>query len=158
MRELLAALRPDPQTAPEALSQGLHASALCADSPMPWGGPAAPLAGRAAAVRRAAARIPAAGVWPFDRATLAGNGFLKTCEWWPPVPSPPRPARTPPAVPALLLAGGRDLSTPLEWARTEAARWPNAKLVVVPESGHSVQVRAVGAAARRAVTAFLHPG
>lgn len=158
LRELLAALRPDPQTAPQALSQGLHASALCADSPMPWGGTNAPLAGRPAAVRRAAARIPASAVWPFDRATVAGNGFLKTCEWWPPVPAPPRPAGTPPAVPALLLAGGRDLSTPLEWARTEAARWPKGKLVVVPGSGHSVQVRATGAAGRRAATAFLHPG
>jgi pimeloyl-ACP methyl ester carboxylesterase len=54
------------------LSQGLHASTLCADMPMPWGGPATPLATRGAALARAVARLTAAQVWPFDRATAAG--------------------------------------------------------------------------------------
>ena len=39
----------DAATAGE-LSQGLHASALCADMPMPWGGPDTPLAARPAAL------------------------------------------------------------------------------------------------------------
>src|SRR5581483_3098430 len=51
------------------LSQGLHASTLCADMPMPWGGPGTPLAGRPAALARAVARLTAAQVWPFDKAT-----------------------------------------------------------------------------------------
>src|SRR4029077_8930947 len=40
-----------------ALDQGLHASALCADWRYPWGTSAAPLAGRAAKLRAAVARI-----------------------------------------------------------------------------------------------------
>ena len=153
---LLARLGPGERVSPELLSQGLHASTLCADSRMPWGDSAAPLAGRAAAVRRAAERIPPRAAWPFDRATVAGNGLLKTCLWWPPTPAPPRPARNLPPVPTLLLAGTRDLSTPLEWAREEAARAPKGKLVVVLGAGHSVQTRAASEAGRAAVLRFLH--
>jgi pimeloyl-ACP methyl ester carboxylesterase len=58
-------------------------------------------------------------------------------------------------VPTLLLAGSHDLSTPLEWAQREAALAPRAKLVVVAGAGHSVQVRALSDAGRRAVARFL---
>jgi pimeloyl-ACP methyl ester carboxylesterase len=43
-----------------------------------------------------------------------------------------------PDVPVLLLAGTHDLSTPLEWARAEAALAPDGTLVVFPGLGHSV--------------------
>ena len=39
----------------EKLSQGLHASTLCADMPAPWGDASAPLEGRKEALERAAA-------------------------------------------------------------------------------------------------------
>lgn len=55
----------------------------------------------------------------------------------------------------LLLAGSHDLSTPLEWARREAARIPGSSLVVVRGAGHSVQSRAVSDAGRAAVARFL---
>jgi pimeloyl-ACP methyl ester carboxylesterase len=154
--ELLARLGPETALPARLLSQGLHASTLCADSPMPWGGPDASLALRSPALRRATARIAPRAVWPFDRATVAGNGLLKTCLWWPPTPARPRPARELPPVPTLLLAGDRDLSTPLEWAREEAARAPRGRLVVVAGAGHSVQMRAVSEAGRAAVVSFLH--
>jgi pimeloyl-ACP methyl ester carboxylesterase len=139
------------------LSQGLHASTLCADMPMPWGGPATPLADRAAAVAGAAARLTAAQVWPFDRATAAGNGFIQTCRYWPPTPvmaaaAAARPRL--PRVPVLLLAGGHDLSTPLAGARAEAALAPDGHLVVVPRAGHSVQLRAAGNPAQAEVARF----
>jgi pimeloyl-ACP methyl ester carboxylesterase len=140
------------------LSQGLHASTLCADMPMPWGGPATPLAARAAALARAVARLTAAQVWPFDRATAAGNGFIRTCLSWPPTPVPAATAsarpRLPP-VPVLLLAGGHDLSTPLAGARAETALAPEGHLFVVPRAGHSVQFRAAGNPARGEVARFL---
>jgi pimeloyl-ACP methyl ester carboxylesterase len=135
-----------------ALSQGLHAAAICGDFRFPWGSSAAPLASRARALARAAA---AARVWPFDRATATGNGIVRECLPWPPTPpTPSAPARLP-AVPILLLAGDRDLSTPLEWARQEAQRAPRGTLVVVPGAGHSVQSRARSALGRNAVFAFL---
>ena len=142
------------QRAPAAvLSQGLHAATLCADARPPWGGPETPLAGREAALRRAAA---AADPAPYDRATVVGNGFAQTCLRWPPTPAPPPPRSGDlPPVPTLLLAGDRDLSTPLPWAREQAAHTPQGRLVVVRGAGHSVQSRSPGGKGRRAVERFL---
>jgi pimeloyl-ACP methyl ester carboxylesterase len=96
-------------------------------------------------------------VLPFDRATASGNGIAQTCLAWPPTPPPPAPATNAmlPPVPVLLLAGDRDLSTPLAWARQEARLAPRGRLVVVPGAGHSVQSRASSEVARRAVAQFL---
>lgn len=153
---LLRQWGPDSGTPAEALSQGLHASALCADTRMPWGDNTTPLAKREPALRRAVAKVPAAAVWPFDRSTAAGNGIVRTCLYWPPTPGPLKPLpRDLPPVPALLLAGERDLSTPLAWAQQELARAPRGRLVVVPGAGHSVQTRAVSDAGRIAVRDFL---
>ena len=140
------------------LSQGLHASTLCADLRMPWGGPDTPLAARRAALAHSVARLTAAEVWPFDRATAAGNGIIRTCLYWPPTPAPPAtaaPRSDLPRVPVLLLAGGRDLSTPLPDARAEAAHAPQGRLVVVLAAGHSVQNRAAGNPAQAEVGQFL---
>src|SRR3954468_5495775 len=136
------------------LDQGLHASALCADWRYPWGPSAAPLAGRAAKLRAAVARIPAAKLYPFDRRTASGNGFIRQClPWAPPVPTPLPHGKL--RVPTLLVNGDHDLSTPLAWARRQFALTPHGKLVVVPGAGHSVQSRAVSDAGRRAVAQFL---
>jgi pimeloyl-ACP methyl ester carboxylesterase len=144
------------QSAPaEALSQGLHASALCADLRFPWGSSSTPVSARAARLTRAAARLRARDVWPFDRATAVGNGFVRQCLPWSPTAPTPSAARRLPLVPTLLVNGDRDLSTPLEWARREAAFIPSGRLVVVHGAGHSVQVRAVSDAGRDAVAAFL---
>jgi pimeloyl-ACP methyl ester carboxylesterase len=142
------------QRAPAAfLSQGLHAATLCTDVRAPWGPPTTPLAGREAALQRAAARTDPA---PYDRATVVGNGFAQTCLRWPPTPAPaPPPSGDLPPVPTLLLAGDHDLSTPLPWAREQAAHTPQGKLVVVRGAGHSVQSRSPGSAGRRAVERFL---
>jgi pimeloyl-ACP methyl ester carboxylesterase len=95
-------------------------------------------------------------VWPFDRATLVGNGFVRECLPWPPAqPTPAPPARLPP-VPTLLLSGDHDLSTPLEWARREAAAAPRGRLLVDHGAGHSVQSRSHDPAALRAVLRFLN--
>jgi pimeloyl-ACP methyl ester carboxylesterase len=154
---LVTAVRQGSAASAAELSQGLHASTLCVDIPAPWGSSSTPVRGRAAALRRAAAQLPAAELFPFDRATASGNGIAQTCLAWPPTPSPPAPAPNAklPPVPTLLLAGDRDLSTPLAWAQSEARLAPRGRLVVIPGSGHSVQSRASSELARRAVTDFL---
>jgi pimeloyl-ACP methyl ester carboxylesterase len=152
----LADFRPDPSVPVSIFSQGLHASALCADTPLPWGGPAAPLARRAPALRRAVARIRDSAVWPFTRRIASGNGIVATCLAWPPEPAPRRlTAKRLPNVPTLLVNGDRDLSTPLVWARAEAKVAPGGRLVVAAGAGHSVQLRAVDDAPRRAIAEFL---
>jgi pimeloyl-ACP methyl ester carboxylesterase len=150
---LVRAVRRAQRAPAQVLSQGLHAATICADLLPPWGGPETPLAGRAGALRAAAARTDPT---PFDRATVTGNGVALTCLRWPPTPAPPpSPSGDLPPVPTLLLAGDRDLSTPLPWAREQAAHTPNGRLVVVRGSGHSVQSRAPNGEGRRAVQRFL---
>jgi pimeloyl-ACP methyl ester carboxylesterase len=58
-------------------------------------------------------------------------------------------------VPALLVNGDHDLSTPLEWAREELRLTTEAKLVVVRGAGHSTQSRASSDVSRKAVARFL---
>ena len=139
----------------EQLSQGLHASALCGDWRFPWGSAAAPLAGRSRALARFGARLSKAEVWPFDVQTAVGNGVERQCLPWAPTPPTPAPPKKLPAVPTLLLAGDHDLSTPLAWAKREAALAPRGRLVVVHGAGHSVQSRATSDTGRRAVRQFL---
>jgi pimeloyl-ACP methyl ester carboxylesterase len=153
LRRIVRVVRRAQRAPAQVLSQGLHVATLCADARPPWGGSAAPVAGREAALRAAAAKTDPA---PYDRATVTGNGFAQLCLRWPPTPAPPAPkgADLPP-VPTLLLAGDRDLSTPLPWAREQAAHTPNGRLVVVAGAGHSVQSRAPGSRGRREVERFL---
>jgi pimeloyl-ACP methyl ester carboxylesterase len=152
----LASVRAGSSAPAGTLSQGLHASTLCTDLPGPWGTSATSLGARRAALDRAVARLPVPAVWPFDRSTARGNGFLQTCLHWPvtePAPAPPAGARLLP--PTLLLAGERDLSTPIEWARHQAKLTPRGRLVVIPGAGHSIQTRDASGRGIRALAQFL---
>ncbi len=60
-----------------------------------------------------------------------------------------------PPVPVLLLCGLRDLSTPLAWARAEAAMAPDGLLLEVAGAGHSVQLRARDPRVRQRLARFL---
>jgi pimeloyl-ACP methyl ester carboxylesterase len=138
LNRLIAAVhRVDASFKATDLSQGLHAATLCSDTPAPWGDASAPAADREAKLAGAAAKVDTG---PFDAATASGNGIALQCRYWP--PEPVHPAQLPPDlpdVPTLILAGTSDLSTPLEWARAEAAHAPGAKLVTVAGAGHSIQ-------------------
>jgi pimeloyl-ACP methyl ester carboxylesterase len=150
----LAAARHYQRYPANLLDQGLHASTLCADWRFPWGTSAAPLAGRAAKLRAAVARIPAEKLYPFDRQTASGNGFITQCLPWAPTPPTPLPHGKL-LVPTLLVEGRNDLSTQLTWARQQLALTPHGKLVVVPDAGHSVQSRGASDVGRKAVAHFL---
>jgi pimeloyl-ACP methyl ester carboxylesterase len=153
-RFLAAASTIQRDTPAAALDQGLHASALCADWRYPWGNSAAPVVGRTAKLQAAVARIPARKLYPFDAQTASGNGFVRQClPWTPTAPTPLPHGKL--LVPALLVNGDHDLSTPLAWARQQLALTPHGKLVVVPGAGHSVQSRAVSNVGRAAVARFL---
>jgi pimeloyl-ACP methyl ester carboxylesterase len=121
-----------------SLSQGLHASTLCADWPAPWGDASAPSKGREEALDAAADKVT--DPYPYDRETATKNGFALQCEYWPPVAvhKPDGPRELPDA-PTLLLNGDRDLSTPYEWARQALTHAPGGKLMIVKGAGHDVQ-------------------
>ena len=154
LNQFLAAVRSWDEGPANLLDQGTHAATLCADWRYPWGDSSAPLAGRAEALKRAVAKLPASSVYPFDRATASGNGFVQQClPWSPQAPTPLAAGKI--TAPTLLVNGDRDLSAPLEWAQQELKLTTQGKLVVVPGAGHSTQARAVSDAARTAVAQFL---
>jgi pimeloyl-ACP methyl ester carboxylesterase len=147
------------EAAPAALlSQGLHESTLCLELASPWE-PAEPSAQRARTLAALAAATPESELYPFDRATATGNGLTRGCIAWPATPPPAvadgSPTARLPSVPVLLLAGERDLSTPLAWARAEAATAPYGQLLAVSRAGHSVQLRARDPEVRRVLVRFL---
>jgi pimeloyl-ACP methyl ester carboxylesterase len=150
------------EAAPAALlSQGLHESTLCLELAAPWM-PAQSSAQRARTLAVLAAAAPKSELYPFDRATAIGNGLARGCIAWPATRPPAvadgsATARLP-SVPVLLLAGERDLSTPLAWARAEAATAPQRQLLEVPGAGHSVQLRARDPEVRRVLVRFLRRG
>ncbi|WP_416874350.1 alpha/beta hydrolase [Kitasatospora sp. SC0581] len=141
----------------EALSQGLHAATVCADSRFPWGSTDTPVAGRAAALERTRQRLTAEQTWPYDPATATGLGSQLVCLDWPREQVPPIPPahRRLPNVPVLLLGGDRDLSTPNEWLYQQAELAHDPQVVIVPGAAHSVQTRAADPAGRQAVYDFL---
>jgi pimeloyl-ACP methyl ester carboxylesterase len=142
---------------PSDFSSGLHAATFCTDLRFPWGSDAVPPPLRQGPLARATAKLTRAQVFPFDSRTAEGDGIMQTCLAWPvtrPAPEVP-PGALLPRVPVLLLAGDRDLSTPLEWARQEAARAPLGELVIVPGAAHSIQSREPGHQGRDALFAFL---
>jgi pimeloyl-ACP methyl ester carboxylesterase len=142
----------------DELSQGLHQSTLCLDIASPWD-PNARSGQRTRLLAGEAAALPARALFPYDRATAAGNGIGIGCARWPATAPPPLAdgdaTRPLPPVPVLLLAGDRDLSTPLPWALEEASDATDGQLLVVPHSGHSVQTRSNDQTMRRTLRRFL---
>ncbi|MFE5710677.1 alpha/beta fold hydrolase [Streptomyces sp. NPDC056501] len=134
-------------------SSGLHAATLCADSRWPWGDASAPVEGRERALKRAVQKIRPTAVWPFERETAGAQGIPRTCLPWPASRPNQAAPRRPLTMPVLILAGDRDLSTPVRWARDLAAVTPRAELVVLAGAGHSTQSRSDGGA--RAAEEFL---
>ena len=124
---------------PHDFSTAEYAANTCEELPFPWTRFSDP-ATRAGQVFAAVQAIPATAFYPFDRATTAGNDFIRMCRRWPEA-SPSAyvgpPAGALPDVPVLMLSGEDDLRTPNETARRAAADWPHAQVLVVPDTGHS---------------------
>jgi pimeloyl-ACP methyl ester carboxylesterase len=153
LRRAIAELRANPPN-PEQYSAGLHLATICADqTDAPWGDSSAALDGREPTLLAATAKVAVDRVWPFRPEDTAQQGIAAFCRLWPPSRPNPRPSNQELVMPVLLIAGDRDLSTPLEWAREVAAKAPHSRLVVIPGAGHSLQGR--NSEADRAVREFL---
>jgi hypothetical protein len=125
----------------------------CEDVRFPWA------AGDPASVRRAdiasaTAALPASIV--FDPDSVIGSSPFSECLGWPDAGNdPPRITQALPAVPALLISGAHDVRTPLADAAALAGQLPNATLLPVPDTGHSVLATDASGCARAAVGAFF---
>jgi pimeloyl-ACP methyl ester carboxylesterase len=165
IRDVAVGWREADKTEASSLSQGLHASTLCLDLEFPWGGADTDPAGRAAAVDADLAAVPAERFFPFDAGAARGNGEVVTCRDWPRTPdawsaadaTTTTAALAPLGSRTLILAGDRDLSTPLVWATATAAAMPGSRLVVVPDVGHSVQSRGGPTGGAEATRFLLSP-
>jgi pimeloyl-ACP methyl ester carboxylesterase len=132
---------------------GRFLATLCAESRLPWRADA-PLAGRRAALL---ARVTAQAerYAPFPPRLVAALSPASACVAWPPTTPPADAGGVAPPVPTLILEGREDLRTPVEDARRTAALYPNARLLNVPDAGHSVLTSGAGTCAARALVAFL---
>jgi len=124
---------------------------------LPWS-PASPAGPERIRTLETALEARQAQFLPFLSGTLAPFGAVTECLSWPSTPPSPRAASEGPAVPVLILAGREDLRTPLEDQRRAAAQFPQARVIAVPDVGHSVLARDGTGCARRALVAFLTGG
>ncbi|MGH2864031.1 MAG: alpha/beta fold hydrolase [Solirubrobacteraceae bacterium] len=135
----------------------LFAATSCEETPFPWQR-SAPRATRLAEALEYLHAQPSADFYPFDSSAAYSNSLLAACAGWPDASTPPPPAAALPDVPTLILSGEQDLRTPTADARSLAARIPDAQLLVVPYTGHSVIGSDFSDCASLAVSAFFAGG
>ncbi len=115
----------------------LFLATSCEETPFPWGRTAT--AGtRAVEAEAALNALPSADFYPFDPEAGLLDQTIPLCVSWPDAAPAPAPSGALPNVPTLILSGGQDLRTPTANATSVAARIPDAQILVVPYTGHSV--------------------
>jgi pimeloyl-ACP methyl ester carboxylesterase len=150
----LASVRPAREERTDVIDETLFIDTSCEETPFPWQR-GAPEATRAVEAEAALNSLPGSDFYPFDSESALLDMTIPLCVAWPDASSPP-PATGPlPNVPTLILSGAQDLRTPTENARRVAALIPDAQLVQVPYTGHSVIGSDLSGCARSALTAFF---
>jgi pimeloyl-ACP methyl ester carboxylesterase len=144
--------------ADEEENNALFLATSCEEKPFPWQRSAVPTT-RESEARAALHGLPSGDLYPFDAATVWSDSLVPVCLDWPNAsPAPPNdgvPTHPLPNVPTLILSGEQDLRTPTAGARRIAAEIPDAQLLVVPYTGHSVIGSDFGDCAALAVEAFF---
>ena len=138
----------------EEEDNALFLATSCEEKPFPWQRAAAP-ATREAEARAALHGLPSPDIYPFDAATVWSDSLVPVCLDWPNAAPAPPAAGPLPNVPTLILSGEQDLRTPTAGARRIAAEIPDAQLLVVPYTGHSVVGSDFSGCASLAVEAFF---
>jgi len=142
LARLIARAEGEPEKSEEDLSEGfdspLYYATVCDETAFPWNRSASPRA----RLREALAALreqPASTFAPFTAANALALSDVPACADWPFTPGSPEAGTGPlPDVPTLILSGADDLRTPTANARQVAAQIPDAQLLVVPNTGHSV--------------------
>jgi len=126
----------------ESLSEGfdtpLYYSTICEESVFPWKRSSSPRARLREALAALRAQ-PRNAFAPFTPANALALSDVAPCASWPFASADPEVDEAPfPNVPTLILSGADDLRTPTANARQVASQIPDAQLLVVPNTGHSV--------------------
>jgi pimeloyl-ACP methyl ester carboxylesterase len=137
-------------------SEALFAATTCEDSSLPWDQLASP-AQRVAQARHSFDGISPSSYAPFDPATVFKFSLAPFCATWPEAgPNPPVEENPLPNVPTLIYSGDDDLRTPQEDAAKLSTELPNAQLVRVPATGHSVLGSDLSNCSSGALRNFFH--
>jgi hypothetical protein len=145
------------QTAKEEEDNALYSDTTCEDTVFPWQRAAAP-EHRLGEALGALHAIPEPDFYPFDSATALLVGPVLQCDAWPYTTAPASSTGALPNVPTLILSGEQDLRTPTSNARALAAEIPDAQLLLVPYTGHSVIGSDLSSCAATAVEQFFTVG
>ena len=141
----------------EQVDEALFVTTTCEEQPFPWQR-SAPATTRLAEATGALNALPSADFYPFDAATALDSSLITACAGWPDASAASVVPGVLPNVPTLILSGAQDLRTPTSNARLLAALIPDAQLLVVPYTGHSVIGSDFGDCASLAVSAFFAGG
>jgi len=143
-------------TQDKTINNPLFFDTECEELGFPWNRTDPAQARFAAALAYAKAQ-PAGTFGPFDALTAFQESSAPDCAYWPFASAAEEPTITTlPNVPTLIISGADDLRTPTANARAVAAMIPDASVVVVPQTGHSVLTTEFGSCARNAVNAFFN--
>jgi pimeloyl-ACP methyl ester carboxylesterase len=138
----------------DSIDEALFIDTSCEELPFPWQRSAS-AATRQAEALNALRAIPSADFYPFDATTALDASLVSDCASWPDAsPAPPAQSALP-NVPTLILSGEQDLRTPTANARQAATRIPDAQLLLVPYTGHSVLGSDFSGCAEAAVETFF---
>jgi pimeloyl-ACP methyl ester carboxylesterase len=141
----------------EEIDEALFVTTTCEEAPFPWQR-SAPAATRLAEALGALHALPSTDFYPFDADTALNSSLISDCAGWPDASAANVVPGVLPNVPTLILSGAQDLRTPTSNARSVAALIPDAQLLVVPFTGHSVLGSDFSGCAEAAVTAFFAGG
>jgi pimeloyl-ACP methyl ester carboxylesterase len=131
----------------------LYYATTCEEQDFPWSRGASPHT-RLAQAKASLAALPASSLAPFTAANALALSDVPACAFWPfATPAPPVLDEPLPNVPTLILSGADDLRTPTSGASAVAAQIPDAHLLVVPNTGHSVLTTEPTKCAREALHA-----
>jgi pimeloyl-ACP methyl ester carboxylesterase len=151
----LAALITQAEQPEGGINSALYFATVCEELPFPWDRAATPSARNAAAIAAFQA-LPASTFAPFTAATAYAESDAPYCSAWPFATSAPESsAATLPNVPTLILSGAEDLRTPTANAQAVAAEIPDATVLVVPNTGHSVVASDPTDCSTEAIKAFF---
>jgi pimeloyl-ACP methyl ester carboxylesterase len=133
----------------------LYFATTCEEVRFPWSRTASP-SERIAQATAAARALPAGALAPFTAANAIDVSDVRACARWPfTTPTPPTAGGPMPNVPTLILSGEADLRTPTANATELAAQIPDSKLLLVPDTGHSVLTADPGSCAKEALQAMF---
>ncbi|HSZ04888.1 MAG TPA: alpha/beta fold hydrolase [Solirubrobacteraceae bacterium] len=139
----------------EDFDNPLYYATTCEEQDFPFNRASSPSV-RLAEAKAAAKALPASVLGPFTAANALALSDISGCAYWPyTTPAPALDDAPLPNVPTLILSGADDLRTPTANAREVAAEIPDAHLLVVPYTGHSVLSDEPTACAREAMLALF---